>query len=111
MTASWWDEVHWNLWRVADRADLLAITHAARRVAREIVVPQLVAGVRSGCEWTAEKAHILASLDANGLTSILSSMNHGVATALSLAAWELAWRSWWRRDVILSAKFGSNAHS
>ncbi len=91
MAASWWDDVHWNLWRVADRADLVATAHTARRVAREAVAPQLVAGARSGCEWTAEKANILASLDANGLTSILSSTDHGIATALSLAAWELAW--------------------
>ena len=102
MDASWWDEVHWNLWRVADRADLLAATNAARRVAREVVAPQLVAGARSGCEWTAEKAHILASLDANGLTSILSSTNHDIATALSLAAWELAWIDGGAATLILS---------
>jgi alkylation response protein AidB-like acyl-CoA dehydrogenase len=91
MAASWWDKVHCAMWRVADRPDLLAIIHSARRVAREVVAPQLAAGARSGCEWTAEKQRILASLDASGLTSILSSASQGIATPLALAAWELAW--------------------
>jgi len=91
MAASWWDEVHWRLWRVADRPDLLAVIHSARSVAREVIAPQLAAGARSSCEWTSEKACILASLDANGLTSILSSASEGVAMPLALAAFELAW--------------------
>jgi alkylation response protein AidB-like acyl-CoA dehydrogenase len=90
MAASWWDEVHWRMWRVADRPDLLAVIHSARRVAREVIAPQLAAGARSSCEWTSEKACILASLDANGLTSILSSASQGVALPLALAAFELA---------------------
>jgi hypothetical protein len=91
MAASWWDEVHWRMWRVADRPDLLAVIHSARRVAREVIAPQLAAGARSSCEWNSEKACILASLDANGLTSILSSASQGVAMPLALAAFELAW--------------------
>ena len=91
MAASWWDEVHWAMWRVADHPDLLAVIHSARHVAREVIAPQLAAGARSSCEWTSEKACILASLDANGLTSILSSASQGIATPLALAAWELAW--------------------
>ncbi len=91
MAASWWDEVHWTMWRVADRPDLLAVIHSARHVAREVVAPLLAAGARSSCEWTSQKASMLASLDSNGLTSILSSASQGIATHLALAAWELAW--------------------
>jgi len=91
MLASWWDEIHWILWRVADRSDLMPVIQAARQVAREVVAPLLSSGVSSGCEWTPEKARILDSMDANGLTSILSSASHGAAMPLALAAWELAW--------------------
>jgi len=89
--ASCWDDIHWSMWRIAQRSDLLSIVHSARQVAREVVAPQLAAGARSSCEWTSEKACILASLDEKGLTSILSSARQGIATPLALAAWELAW--------------------
>jgi alkylation response protein AidB-like acyl-CoA dehydrogenase len=96
MAAIWWDEIHWIMWRIAGRSALLPIIQSARKAARETIVPLLALGARSGCEWTAEKARILASLDANGLTSILSFTehsfeNHGIAMPLALAAWELAW--------------------
>jgi alkylation response protein AidB-like acyl-CoA dehydrogenase len=91
MAASWWDEIHWILWRIADRSDLIPVIQSARQVARDVVAPLLTTGVRSSCEWTPEKARILAAMDASGLNSIISSAAHGVAMPLALAAWELAW--------------------
>lgn len=91
MAASWWDEVHWAMWRIADRPDLLAIIHAARHIAREVIIPKLPACARSSCEWTAEKQRILASLDESGMTSILSTVRQGIAMPLASAIFELAW--------------------
>ena len=91
MDAFRWDEIHWNLWRVADRSDLQPVIDSARRVAREVVALRSTASSKSDCEWTAEKASILASLDSNGLTSILSSAYPSVCTPSALAVWELAW--------------------
>ena len=101
MAASWWDEVHWTMWRVADHSEALAVLKSARRVAREVIAPQL-ASARSGSGWTAEKHRILASLNANGLTSILSSASLGLATPLALATWELAWVDGGAATLILS---------
>jgi len=91
MIAPWWDELHWTMWRIADRSALLPVVQSARHVAREVVVPLLALGARANCEWTPQKAQLIAKLDANGLNSILSTAGHGIATPLALAAWELAW--------------------
>jgi hypothetical protein len=91
MIAPWWDELHWTMWRLADRSSLLPVVEKARHVAREVVVPLLASGARYSCEWTPDKSQLIAALDANGLNSIVSTAGHGIATPLALAAWELAW--------------------
>jgi hypothetical protein len=90
MIASWWDELHWTMWRIADRSALLPVVQSARHVAREVVVPLLALGARANCEWTPQKAQLIAKLDANGLNSILSAAQPSIAMPLAMAAWELA---------------------
>ena len=91
MAGSWWDEVHWKLWRLAGRPDLRAVIDAARQVASDVVAPQRAAGLGSVCAWTAENERILASFDAAGLTSLVSAGSRDWAVRSGLAAWELAW--------------------
>ena len=88
MLASWWDNLHGSLWRIAGRADLLAVQRSARLVAREFAAP--LRETRSACGWSADQARLLAALDANGLTGILSAEPRDLAMHLSLSLWELA---------------------
>jgi alkylation response protein AidB-like acyl-CoA dehydrogenase len=102
MFTPWWDEIHWVMWRIAARSDLLSVIQSARQVACEAIAPLLATGARTSCEWTSGKARILSSLDTNGLTSIISSASCGVAMPLALAAWELAWMDGGAATCILS---------
>lgn len=90
MIAPWWDELHWRLWRIADRSALLPVVQSARHLASEVVVPLLALGARTSCGWTPQKAQLIAKLDANRLNSILPSLQQGITMPLALAAWELA---------------------
>ncbi|MGA3161366.1 MAG: acyl-CoA dehydrogenase family protein [Terracidiphilus sp.] len=89
MDFRWWSEAHATLWRIADSTELLEVRHRARQTVRETIAP-LLAQVRTGCEWTKEKACVLRLLDAQGLTGILNSAHHGFTLPLALAVWELA---------------------
>jgi hypothetical protein len=86
--ASWWDDLHGSLWRTADRADLLAVQNAARQVARKVAAP--LRESHASCGWSADQARLLAALDANGLTGILSAASNDPAMQLALSLWELA---------------------
>ncbi|HME58569.1 MAG TPA: acyl-CoA dehydrogenase family protein [Terracidiphilus sp.] len=89
MDFRWWDEAHTTLWRIAGRAELLEVRDKARQTARETMAP-LLAQVRTGCGWTEEKARVLSVLDADGLTGIFASAQHGLTLPLALSVWELA---------------------
>jgi hypothetical protein len=86
--ASWWDDLHGSLWRIADRPDLLAVQRSARRVAREVAAP--LQELRASCGWSADQARLLEALDTKGLTSILSCEPRDPAMHLALSLWELA---------------------
>jgi hypothetical protein len=90
MIAPWWDDLHWTMWRIADRSALQPVVQSARHVAREVVVPLLALGARANCVWTPQKAQLIAKLDTIGLNSILSSTQPSITMPLALAAWELA---------------------
>jgi alkylation response protein AidB-like acyl-CoA dehydrogenase len=90
MVTSWWDEVHWKLWRIADRPELRPLIQSTRQIAREIISPLLAEGIRSTHEWTSEKAKILSALDEAGLTSIVSATGRDTTLSLALTIWELA---------------------
>jgi hypothetical protein len=88
MLASWWDDLHGNLWRT-DRADLQAVQHAARQVAREAAAP--LQETQAACGWSEDQARLLAALDENGLTGIFRAAPHDPAMHLAISLWELAW--------------------
>jgi hypothetical protein len=88
MPAPWWDGIHEALWGVPGDAGV--IRASARRVACEVVAPLIAAGARSAPGWTAGKQTVLESLDAAGLTSLVSRAREPVAMRMAVAAWELA---------------------
>jgi alkylation response protein AidB-like acyl-CoA dehydrogenase len=86
--ASWWDDLHGGLWRIADSADLLAVQRCARQIAREVAAPLQEA--RAACGWSDDQARLLAALDAEGLTGIVAAAPCDLTMHLALLLWELA---------------------
>jgi hypothetical protein len=84
-----WDEAHATLWRIAESAELLAVRNIARQAAREKLAP-LLDQAHLSHKWTEEKARVLRTLDAQGMTGILASAHNGQTLRLALTVWELA---------------------
>jgi len=89
MDFSWWNGAHATLWRIADRADLLALRDRARQTAHETIAP-LLSQSHSTHQWTEGKASILRALDAQGLTGFSQDAHNGLAVPLALSVFELA---------------------
>jgi len=89
MDFRWWDEAHATLWRIAESVELLAVRNNARQTARERLAP-LLDQPHPSQKWTEEKARVLRTLDAHGMTGILASAHNRLTLRLALAVWELA---------------------
>ena len=92
------DAVRQILWRFADRFDLQMLVQSARGVARGAVARLVASGERNTHEWTPAKNEMLEAFDRAGLTAIFMEPEEGgfifgpKNLALSLSAFELAWR-------------------
>src|ERR1017187_632820 len=63
MDAAWRADAHRSMWRLSADPRLCGLRGAARRVARDVVMPALAAGAADSHGWTPAKAAVLDALD------------------------------------------------
>ena len=91
------DDVRQIMWRFSDRFDLQMAVAAARSVARGLVARLVAEGARQSHEWTPQKAQLLETFDASGITGVFLDPHQGgfiegpKNMALALVAFELSW--------------------